>query len=68
MVHTSRPYASVDRRQQAFNQIGLIRSAGIRDNHRRGLVADFLKAKIRDGSRLSAVSAHIRLRSPQRLP
>jgi superfamily II DNA or RNA helicase len=33
-------------------------SSGIRDNHRRGLVADFLKAKINDGSRLSVVSAY----------
>jgi SNF2 family DNA or RNA helicase len=32
--------------------------SGIRDNHRRGLVADFLKAKIRPGSRLSIVSAY----------
>ena len=32
--------------------------SGIRDNHRRGLVADFLKAKIRPGSRLSVVSAY----------
>jgi len=32
--------------------------SGIRDNHQRGLVADFLKAKIRDGSRLSVVSAY----------
>src|SRR5882724_833545 len=33
-------------------------NSGIRDNHRRGLVADFLKAKIRRGSRLSVVSAY----------
>ncbi len=32
--------------------------SGIRDNHRRGAVADFLKAKIRSGSRLSVVSAY----------
>jgi hypothetical protein len=32
--------------------------SGIRDNHRRGLVADFLKSKIRHGSRLSVVSAY----------
>src|SRR5580658_2721264 len=32
--------------------------SGIRDNHRRGIVADFLKAKIRAGSRLSVVSAY----------
>ncbi len=32
--------------------------SGIRDNHRRGIVADFLKAKIRFGSRLSVVSAY----------
>jgi hypothetical protein len=28
------------------------------DNHRRGLVADFLKAKTKEGSRLSVVSAY----------
>jgi hypothetical protein len=33
-------------------------NSGIRDNHRRGPVADFLKAKIRHGSRLSVVSAY----------
>ena len=33
-------------------------SSGIRDNHRRGVVADFLKAKIQSGSRLSVVSAY----------
>ena len=33
-------------------------SSGIRDNHKRGAVADFLKAKIRSGSRLSVVSAY----------
>ncbi len=32
--------------------------SGIRDNHRRGIVADFLKAKIHFGSRLSVVSAY----------
>ena len=32
--------------------------SGIRDNHRRGSVADFLRQKIRDGSRLSVVSAY----------
>jgi hypothetical protein len=32
--------------------------SGIRDNHRRGAVADFLKAKIHSGSRLSVVSAY----------
>jgi len=37
---------------------GTASNSGIRDNHRRGLVADFLKAKIRDGSRLSVVSAY----------
>ncbi len=30
----------------------------LRDNHSRGMVADFLRAKIRDGSRLSVVSAY----------
>jgi hypothetical protein len=33
-------------------------SSGIRDNHKRGVVADFLKAKIPSGSRLSVVSAY----------
>ena len=37
---------------------GAASNSGIRDNHRCGLVADFLKAKIRDGSRLSVVSAY----------
>src|SRR5258708_3083017 len=33
-------------------------NSGIRDNPRRGLVADFLRAKIKTGSRLSVVSAY----------
>ncbi|MBI4023593.1 MAG: DEAD/DEAH box helicase family protein, partial [Verrucomicrobia bacterium] len=33
-------------------------NSGIRDNHRRGNVADFLKAKVQAGSRLSVVSAY----------
>ena len=33
-------------------------NSGIRDNHRRGNVADFLKAKLQTGSRLSVVSAY----------
>src|SRR5437762_1949125 len=33
-------------------------NSGIRDNHRRGAVADFLKAKIHGSSRLSVVSAY----------
>jgi SNF2 family DNA or RNA helicase len=33
-------------------------NSGIRDNHKRGAVADFLKAKIQSGSRLSVVSAY----------
>lgn len=32
--------------------------SGLRDNHTRGSVADFLKTKIRDGSKLSVVSAY----------
>ena len=32
--------------------------SGIRDNHHRGIVADFLRAKIQSGSRLSVVSAY----------
>ena len=37
---------------------GATSNSGIRNNHRRGLVADFLRAKIRTGSRLSVVSAY----------
>ncbi len=33
-------------------------SSGIRDNHKRGIVADFLRAKTQAGSRLSVVSAY----------
>jgi len=33
-------------------------TSGIRDNYRRGVVADFLRAKIQSGSRLSVVSAY----------
>ena len=33
-------------------------NSGIRDNHKRGVVADFLKAKIHSGSKLSVVSAY----------
>ncbi len=33
-------------------------SSGIRDNHRRGSVADFLRSKIQNGSQLSVVSAY----------
>jgi hypothetical protein len=33
-------------------------NSGIRDNHKRGVVADFLKEKIQSGSRLSVVSAY----------
>jgi hypothetical protein len=33
-------------------------TSGIRDNHKRGVVADFLRAKIQSGSRLSVVSAY----------
>jgi hypothetical protein len=36
-------------------------SSGIRDNHRRGTVADLLKAKIQPGSRLSVVSAFFKI-------
>ena len=32
--------------------------SGLRDNHARGMVADFLRAKISEGSRLSVVSAY----------
>ena len=34
------------------------RNSGLRDNHSRGTVADFLKGKIQNGSRLSVVSAY----------
>ncbi|HSB07757.1 MAG TPA: hypothetical protein VLK23_21455, partial [Thermodesulfobacteriota bacterium] len=34
-----------------------ISTSGIRDNHTRGIVADFLKSHIKEGSRLSTVSA-----------
>ena len=33
-------------------------NSGIRDNHRRGNVADFLRAKLKTDSRLSVVSAY----------
>jgi hypothetical protein len=33
-------------------------NSGIRDNHRRGTVADFLKTKVQTGSRFSVVSAY----------
>ena len=33
-------------------------NSGLRDNYKRGTVADFLKGKIQDGSRLSVVSAY----------
>lgn len=35
-----------------------VNNSGIRDNHTRGCVADFLSSKIRDGSHLSIVSAY----------
>jgi SNF2 family DNA or RNA helicase len=35
-----------------------LNNSGIRDNHRRGAVADFLKANIHSGSQLSVVSAY----------
>jgi hypothetical protein len=34
-----------------------IPTSGIRDNHSRGVVADFLKSHVKEGSRLSIVSA-----------
>ena len=36
----------------------LVNNCGIRDNHTRGTVGDFLTGKICDGSRLSVVSAY----------
>lgn len=38
--------------------VGVTSGSGIRDNHTRGRVADFLKDKIADGSSLSVVSAY----------
>jgi len=35
-----------------------INSSGLRDNYRRGTIADFLIEKIQCGSRLSGVSAY----------
>ncbi len=35
-----------------------INNSGLRDNHTRGTVADFLRAKSRTGSKLSIVSAY----------
>jgi len=35
-----------------------INNSGLRDNHTRGSVAEFLTEKIHDGSRLSVVSAY----------
>ena len=37
---------------------GMPNNSGIRDNHKRGIVADFLRAKIHARSRLSVVSAY----------
>jgi len=42
-------------------------ASGIRDNHRRGVVADFLKPKIQPGSRFSAVSASFARRFQKRV-
>jgi len=39
-------------------------SFGIRDNHTRGKVADFLVEKIRAGSHLSVVSAYFTILNP----
>ncbi len=38
--------------------LNLPNDSGLRDNHTRGSVADFLRDKIRDGSKLSVVSAY----------
>jgi hypothetical protein len=38
---------------------GTSNNSGIRDNHKRGIVADFLRAKIHAGSRLAVVSAYV---------
>jgi SNF2 family DNA or RNA helicase len=43
--------------QVAVLPIG-VSTSGIRDNHRRGTVAEFLREKIRDGSELAVVSAY----------
>jgi hypothetical protein len=39
--------------------------SGIRDNHKRGLVGDFLRKKIKPGSKLSFVSAYFTCASDQ---
>src|SRR5258708_27408783 len=44
-----------------------LNNSGIRDNHRRGAVVDFLKAKIQSGSRLSVVSAYFTIYSYEAL-
>jgi phosphatidylserine/phosphatidylglycerophosphate/cardiolipin synthase-like enzyme len=38
--------------------VPIVLDSGLRDNYTRGTVADFLKEKIQDGSRLSVVSAY----------
>ena len=40
------------------NEMSTPPTTGLRDNHTRGTVADFIKGKIQDGSRLSVVSAY----------
>jgi len=42
-------------------------NTGLRDNHARGKVADFLRAKLRDGSRLSVVSAYFTIFAYEKL-
>src|ERR1035441_10275723 len=42
-------------------------NSGIRDNHTRGVVADFLKAKVQTGSRLSVVSAYFTIYGSEEL-
>jgi hypothetical protein len=42
-------------------------TSGIRDNHSRGIVADFLKSHIKGGSRLSIVSAFFTIKDTKDL-
>lgn len=45
-------------KSQAKTNTKVLPASGIRDNHRRGSVGDFLKTKIQQGSKLSIVSAY----------
>ena len=60
LLYTSKWIFLLDNfRLKSLNQMPTPHSnSGLRDNHTRGTVADFLKGEIRDGSRLSVVSAY----------